>query len=225
MAIFNIGTKIAAPEEAVPDSAEALTNEILQMRQQGLNNNQIVQAMQRAGYKPHQIFDAMNYAELQSQGGAIDQPADPSQEMPQDMPPQESMAPQNYPEEPQPEYAPEQPSYRYGNGQMEELVEAIVEEKWAELVKSVNKIIAWKTNVENRIVILEQRFEDLRHQFDQLNKGLLEKITEYDQNITNVGTEVKAMERVFQKVLPTFTENINELSRISKNLRDTQKKE
>ena len=35
-------------------------NEIIQMRQQGLSNNQIIQNMQRNGYSNTQIFDAMN---------------------------------------------------------------------------------------------------------------------------------------------------------------------
>jgi len=224
MAIFNIGTKNAPQEAPPPDAPDALTGQILQMKQQGLSNNQIVQTLQRAGYKPHQIFDAMNYAELQASGGPIDQPVDQPQGLPPDMPPQEMpMEQPGYVEE-QPQEYTQEPAYGYSNDRVEELVEAVVEEKWAELVKSVNKVIAWKNTVENRLVVLEQRFEDLRHQFEQLNKGLLEKINEYDQNITSVGTEIKAMERVFQKVLPTFTENINELSRISKNFKNTQDK-
>jgi DNA-binding transcriptional MerR regulator len=224
MAIFNIGTKNAPQEAAPPDAPDALTGQILQMRQQGFNNNQIVQTLQRAGYKPHQIFDAMNYAELQAGGGPIDQQVDSPEGNPPDMPPADMpMDQQGYAEQQPQEYVPEA-TYGYSNDRVEELVEAVVEEKWAELVKSVNKVIAWKSTVENRLVVLEQRFEDLRHQFEQLNKGLLEKINEYDQNITNVGTEIKAMERVFQKVLPTFTENINELSRISKNIKDSQGK-
>ena len=39
------------------------------------------------------------------------------------------------------------------------------------------------------------------------------------KNILEVGTEIKAMEKVFQKVLPTFTSTVNELSRITGNLK------
>jgi len=41
------------------------------------------------------------------------------------------------------------------------------------------------------------------------------KISEYDKNITDVGVEIKAMEKVFQKVLPTFTENVNKIDRLA----------
>ena len=86
----------------------------------------------------------------------------------------------------------------------------------------MSRILAWKNVMENRLTLLEQRFSDLKMQFDDLNKGILDKMAEYDQNIVNVGTEIKAMEQVFQKVLPTFTENINELARLTKQMKQTQ---
>ena len=42
------------------------------------------------------------------------------------------------------------------------------------------------------------------------------KISQYDSNITDVGTEIKAMEKVFQKILPNLTENVNKLDRMTK---------
>ena len=38
-------------------------NEIMQMRKQGLSNNQVIQNLQREGYTNTQIFDAMNQAD------------------------------------------------------------------------------------------------------------------------------------------------------------------
>ncbi|RMF05574.1 hypothetical protein D6764_04340 [Candidatus Woesearchaeota archaeon] len=59
----------------------------------------------------------------------------------------------------------------------------------------------------------------MKSEFDSLHRGVLGKIGEYDQNIVNIGTEIKAMERVFQKVLPVFTENVNELNRVTEEIR------
>ena len=42
------------------------------------------------------------------------------------------------------------------------------------------------------------------------------KVSEYDKNITDVGIEIKAMEKVFEKVLPSLTENVNKLDRLAK---------
>jgi uncharacterized coiled-coil DUF342 family protein len=98
---------------------------------------------------------------------------------------------------------------------IEEIAEAIIDEKWEELIKNLNKISEWRDQTENKISRLEQQFSDLKDNFDKLHKAIIGKIGEYDNNIINVATEIKAMEKVFQKILPTFTENVNELSRIT----------
>ncbi|MBI1969996.1 hypothetical protein HYS48_04850, partial [Candidatus Woesearchaeota archaeon] len=45
------------------------------------------------------------------------------------------------------------------------------------------------------------------------------KIGNYDQSIKDVSTEIRALEKVFQKILPGFVENVNELSRIAQTLK------
>lgn len=101
----------------------------------------------------------------------------------------------------------------------EELIEAIIDEKWNELVKDINKIIDWKTTAEGRIAAMEQEIKDLKGEFDKLHQGVVGKIGEYDKNILDVGSEIKAMEKVFAKILPVFTENVSELSRITGDLK------
>ncbi|MEM4267690.1 MAG: hypothetical protein QXK37_02570 [Candidatus Woesearchaeota archaeon] len=123
-------------------------------------------------------------------------------------------------QEPMPLPAYQQP----GLDRIEEIAEAIIDEKWNEIAKSINKIIDWKERTEAKINKLEQRFDDLRIEFDNLNKGVLGKIGEYDKNLVNIGVEIKAMERVFQKVLPTFTENVHTLDRVSKEIQAALKK-
>ncbi|MFH2028108.1 MAG: hypothetical protein ABIJ08_03145 [Nanoarchaeota archaeon] len=101
---------------------------------------------------------------------------------------------------------------------IEEIAEAIIDEKWNELLKDINKMIEWKNKTENVLARMQQDIENLKTNFDSLHKGILGKISEYDKNLVEVGTEIKAMEKVFQKVLPTFTENVNKLSRITRGL-------
>ncbi|MCK5140379.1 MAG: hypothetical protein KAK00_00840 [Nanoarchaeota archaeon] len=99
---------------------------------------------------------------------------------------------------------------------VEEVAEAIIDEKWNELMKDINKIVEWKERTDTEIKKIEQEIIHLKERFESLHKGILGKITEYDQNLTNVGSEIKAMEKVFQNILPTFTENVNKLERITK---------
>ena len=105
----------------------------------------------------------------------------------------------------------------------EELIEAIIDEKWNELVKDINKIIDWKTSAEGRISAMEQEVKDLKDSFDKLHQAVVGKVGEYDQHILDVGSELKAMEKVFAKILPVFTENVSALTRITDDLKGLKK--
>jgi hypothetical protein len=59
----------------------------------------------------------------------------------------------------------------------------------------------------------------MKDDFDKIHTSVLERVTDYDKHITDVGTEVKALEKVFQKVLPGFIENVAELSRITEDIK------
>jgi prefoldin subunit 5 len=52
-----------------------------------------------------------------------------------------------------------------------------------------------------------------------LQKGIFGKINEYDKSIVNVGTGIKSLEKVFKDVLPTLTENVQELDRLTRKLK------
>lgn len=97
----------------------------------------------------------------------------------------------------------------------EELIEAIIDEKWNELEKDINKIVEWKNNAESRLTTMEEKVKGIKEDFDKLHENILGKVGEYDKHIQDVSAEIHAMEKVFAKVLPVFTEKVDELSRIS----------
>lgn len=101
---------------------------------------------------------------------------------------------------------------------IEEVAEAIIDEKWNDLLKDITKISEANNKMESRLVKIEQEISNLKQNFESLHRGVLGKISDYDKNLVNVGTEIKAMEKVFQKILPTFTENVNKLSRIAEGM-------
>lgn len=183
------------------------------MQAQGLDNNQIIQALQRDGYSSAQVFEALNQVSM-APPAAPQAPGEHHMQQPSP----------NFPPSPRPIPSPIQqssPSPSYGPS-TEETVEAIIDEKWNELVKDINTIIEWKNQAQQTIITIEQEFKDLKDQFDKLHQALIAKIGEYDKNILDVGAEVKAMEKVFSKVLPVFTENVAELGKITRDLRGPQ---
>ncbi len=227
-------------------------NDIMQMRQQGLSNNQIIQNLQRNGYSNTEIFDAMNQVDtkaavegLQSVGSNQDlfsQPPVGGQE-PAAFESSDSMQfsgahsapPTNQPPQPQDSVSPpmsapvQQPVMQNMMQQdtevkIEELVETIIEEKWEELLRDVNKIVSWKNKVESRLSEVEIRIDYLKESFSDLQNAIVGKVGEYDKHIMEVGSEIKAMEKVFSKILPAFTENVNQLSDIANNMKKEDKR-
>jgi len=192
--------------------------QVMNMRQQGLSNNQITQNLQRDGFKTHEIFDAMNQADLKTGVG----PA-PMENAP---PPQNPMQPPQGPPQMPPNMPPPMEVTDVGgtlnpmDERIEEVAEAIIDEKWSDLLDSVKKIIDWKESTTQRIDKIEQKFVDLKTEFDKLHSSILDRIGQYDSNMTDIGSEIKALEKVFQKILPTLTENVNELSRISSDFKE-----
>lgn len=203
--VFGMGKK---KEQEIASPNTPPINLVMNMRQQGLNNNQIIQNLQRMGYPPNLIFDALNQADIK---GSV-------QQIPPDFLQQGQMPPSSMPSTPAMELQP-QAQEEVSKESVEEMIETIIDEKWEELMKNINKIIEWKNKADAKVNLLEQEFKDLKADFDKLHNAILGKIADYDQNIINVGTEIKAMEKVFQQIIPTFTENVNELSRLTQGMK------
>lgn len=226
------------------------TDRVLELKRQGLTNSRIIDTLQREGVDMTQIFDAMNQAEMKTGVGMgpNKQQQIPSDMIPpgaKDFPGGNVQSIVQQPMDQGMDYNNGDYGNDYGSPQssdmgvqqgmqsggdigqiglerIEELAEAIIDEKWNEIVKSINKIIDWKDRTETRILNIEQSLQQLNTQFDTLHKGVLGKIGEYDKNLTVIGSDIKAMEKVFSKVLPVMTENINELSRITDDIKKSR---
>ncbi len=170
---------------------------VLVMKQQGYDNSQIVQILQRDGYTSAQVFDALNQVELRSGAPVMGNPTIPVQQ--------------------QQQFAMESQS------SVEEYVETIIDEKWTELEKDIQKIIDWKNRSEQRIQELNARVDDLKDRFEKVQSALLGKLSDYDKTMQDVGSDLKAMERVFSKVLPQFTDNVKQLSDITHTMKEHKK--
>jgi len=130
---------------------------------------------------------------------------------------------QQMPPMPMPSRGPAMPQPTAPTTTNEELIEAIIDEKWNELVKDITKILEWKTSAESKISKIEQQVVDLRNEFDKLHTAIVGKIGDYDKHILDVGAEIQSMEKVFAKVLPVFTQNVSELTRITDDLKSVKK--
>jgi len=195
MAIFGLGKKTKKAQE-VPGSP---VEQIMVLKRQGMDNNQIIQEMEKQGYDSTQIFDVLNQVSMANPGMTPEQPQ--SYSTPPDFSNQQAL---------------EQSDFSADKEQIEEIAEAIIDEKWKEFEEDVRVIINWKEKTEIRMNQLAQQIKDVADSVNNLQKSIVNKVTQYDRNLTDVGTEIKAMEKVFQKILPNLTENVNKLERIAK---------
>jgi hypothetical protein len=192
------------------------TDRVMALRQQGLTDNQIIQSLQHDGYDSQQVLSAL---ELADQSAA--HPAPPLQQMPELANPMvntpKNMAPplQQFPQGNQ--VPIQKPELR--DSEVEELIEAIVDEKWNEFEKDINKLLEWKESVDDRMQEINNHLKILEKSFSDLHQAIVGKIGDYDKNILQVGIQLKSMEQVFSKVLPTFTDNVAELSRIAEKIK------
>lgn len=104
-------------------------------------------------------------------------------------------------------------------GQIEEIAESIVDEKWEDFLEKIGDINLWKENVNNELISVKQEIIRTQDRFTNLQRAILGKVNEYNQSISNISTEMKALEQVFQKILQPLTSNIKELSRITEKLK------
>jgi hypothetical protein len=200
--VFGFGKKKEQQGQATPGLP---IDQVTALKQRGMSNDQIIPEMEKQGYNSSQIFDALNQVSL----------SNPPSEQPPDMAQPDALPPQDFPQQqPLPEHPPLQP--QIDKDKIEEIAEAIIDEKWKEFEEDVKVIIDWKEKTEAKINQFEQQIKDLTSSLNTLHKSVMGKITDYDKNITDVGVEIKAMEKVFQKVLPSLTENVNKLDRMTK---------
>lgn len=167
-----------------------VSQEVTRLRSQGLTDSMIMDELVKNGYDADQIHQAISSMDADSYG-MEDYPASPA-------------APQSYAAA-----APEE-----GNiyERIEEITENMIDEKWDALINEVRKVIEWKDKIEEKQQRMQMIMDKLQEDFNVLHQGVLGKLDDYDSRMQEVGTELKAVGKVFKDVVPQFVENVKELS-------------
>ena len=113
------------------------------------------------------------------------------------------------------------PSYNPSDveSKIQEVAELIVDEKWGDLTKKLGNLGLWKSRVETEITAIKQEIFRLQNNIQGLQNAIAGKLNDYNQNIVNVNSEMKALENVLQKILEPLSQNIKELNRLSSELK------
>jgi len=179
------GKKQVAPP---PESSAVPVEQVRSLQDQGYPRDQIIDYLKTQGFSSAQVYDAIAQVEAKT-------PAEPYS------PPE--------PAKFAPSVAPSAPD------NTEEIVESIVDEKWRSVSKDISKFRDWQDIADSRLDKFEQGLKDLREDVESLHKAIVSKVSEYDKSLMDVGTEIKAMEKVFSKVVPDLTQSVSKLSQMA----------
>ena len=74
----------------------------------------------------------------------------------------------------------------------------------------------WKNELSKQLDSYKKKVEDLDNKLAQTQTAMIGKVDEYNKSIGDVNVEIQAMGKVFEKLIPEFTNNVKELSEIVK---------
>ena len=205
------------------------TEEAMDLNKRGLKKGDIVKKLEEKGYRPQQINDAFNQIDIKSGISGkypYEDVSHPGMEssvlnLEEEAPSPTQMEEREIPQQRQNISTPQIPqvTQRDYSADTEELIEAVIEEKWQEFMDRLGDMESWKIRTDDDITSIKQEVIRLGKRFDNLQSSIVQKVGEYNQNIMDVNTEIKALERVFQNIIDPLTNNIKELGRITKDLK------
>lgn len=108
--------------------------------------------------------------------------------------------------------------------EIQRMIETVVEEKWKAYSEKFGDIGVWKNQIENDLESIKQEVLRLQKRFDSMQAAVVGKVGEYGKGMKDISAEMKALEKVFEKILDPLTRNIKDLNKITKELKGTSKK-
>ena len=195
------------------------TAQVIDMMQQGYPIEQVKSSLQSMGFSQEMIMEALAQAHAKMSVEDSAPPA-PSPAMHQSIFDEEHAPIRTPPTSP-----PQLSSFaeRGSQERVEELIESVIEEKWQRVLEDIGSLSAWKDKVRNDVLSLKQEMLRLESRFENLVGAVTGKIKDYDQGIENVGTDIKALEKLLQHIITPLSTNVKELSRITEALKKTKK--
>lgn len=106
---------------------------------------------------------------------------------------------------------------------IEEICEEIVNEKMIEFKNKIEDIGEFKQMIQSRLGDFDERLKRIEANIDRLQAALIGRVQEYGQNIKDLGSEMRAVEGAFSKILNPLVDNIKELNSITEKMKGKDK--
>ena len=199
----------------------------LSLKKTGMTDQEISNSLRNERYNSNQISNAMDQAIVKNEINPDEVPSpsdipagEPNKAVEETAAPQIQQPAQTFmpTQSRMPTFAPE-PANRQNYEMVEQIAESIVSEKWNEMVRDVGDLRMWKEKVETDMAGVKQEILRVQARFENLQKAVLGKVSEYSQGITDLNAEIKAMEKVFERILGPLTRSVKDLEKVTEKIK------
>jgi hypothetical protein len=114
---------------------------------------------------------------------------------------------------------PEPSTERASYDAIEEIAESIIGEKWGDLVKGVGDLKLWKEKIDTDLLGIKQEIIRVQKRFENLQNSVTGKVAEYGNGMTEISSEIRALEKVLEKIISPLTTNVKELQKVADRLK------
>jgi len=220
----------------------AILEKVMQMKEQGMSEDQIVQSLRQEGIPPKDIEEslsqskikyAINPESMQNMGeqpqefrGDQDYSRSSFQEYSEEAPTPEGAEQMQAPSrEYFPEYNAQSMYQEYQSPQpfdietVNEMIEQAIEEKTESLKKEIISFTRFKENTFIELDEIKKRLDKLENIIGELQISILRKLGEYGNDIHSISREMQATQNTFSKIIDPLTDNIRELREISESIK------
>lgn len=207
---------------------------IKEMQDQGISNQGIFENLQRQGYKPTQINDAINQLKItiqpmdtqnQDQQNAFNQQPNFNQEQ------QYTENQQNYPQEDYYTQTPQaysgeeyyqQPSFNTET--ITEITEQVISEKFREYNKRTGDIVSFKNTIQDKVDDINTRLKRIESTIDKLQQAIIQKIGEFGENTQIIKKDLESLHDTTSKLMNPLIDNYRELQKTNERKSSSTKK-
>ncbi len=222
----------------------SILEQVMQMKEKGIPENEILGTLQEKGVAPKAIQDALSQAQIKQavsekedseNGPPVPKPPVPSPYVPKTKEiseeeiyvpkPQETPKQESYPQ-----YPPEQPQQFYqqenygsypeieedNTNTLIEISEQVFSEKIQKIQKQVENFNEFKALAQIKIESSEKRLQRMENMIDKLQISILEKIGSYGENLGNIKKEMSMMQDSFTKMINPLADKIKKHPHTSK---------
>ena len=207
----------------MPQLTEPLIEQVMGLLEQGYPSNEIISKLQEEGFSSTDIEEAVSQAQTKASVESSESTIPPPPPMPHMQPsmlnsqvqmPIDVSPPQQQIQAP----SREQYTTRDVEEKIEEIAESIIEEKWQHAMDEIGDLGSWKEKMKSEIISIKQEVLRIENLFDGMQQALLGRIKDYDKQVGEVSTDVKAVEKLLENILRPLTDNVKELKRITEKL-------